>query len=369
MNTGFPKEKPELNNQTNILQYFKMRFFQLTLASLASVTTALSSFDTWSHGRVALNDVSIHFRYAGSGPPLLLVHGNPQHSLTWQFIGPILAQNYTVIAPDNRGAGDSSIPPDNDYTAAASAEDLKGVLDFLNVTETYVFAHDKGVGMATALAIKHPDMVKRLALAEYPLPGFGYEQSANPASFWDLYQNWQLAFFQVTDLAEFLMSGKEKQFLQWYFYHGSYSGVESFSEETVNRYTSSVSKPGFLRAMLGPFSATTVAKDAEFFKTSLNESKLSVPLLGMGGEASLGLESVLKDSFEPISENVELDIIPKAGHWIADENPNWTAKRVAKFFQEDDESPEKVDLAYLEDMVTLDVGYFGTRRNFKLGSQ
>ncbi|KAG8665356.1 hypothetical protein FPOAC2_10433 [Fusarium poae] len=346
-----------------------MRFFNIILASLVSVATALSSFDTWAHGRVALNDVSIHFRYAGSGPPLLLVHGNPQHSLTWQFIGPILARNYTVIAPDNRGAGDSSIPPDGDYTAAASAEDLKGVLDFLNITSAYVFAHDKGVGMATALAIKHPEVVKRLALAEYPLPGFGYEQSANPAAYWDLYQNWQLAFFQVTDLAEFLMSGKEKQFLQWYFYHGSYSGVESFSEETVNRYTSSISKPGFLRAMLGPFSATTVSKDAEFFKTSLNETKLSVPLLGMGGEASLGLKSLLQDSFEPISTNVEVDVIPKAGHWIADENPKWTAKRVAKFFQADDQSPKAADLAYLDDMVTLDVGYFGTRRNLKLGSQ
>uniref|UniRef100_A0A4E9EEA4 AB hydrolase-1 domain-containing protein n=1 Tax=Gibberella zeae TaxID=5518 RepID=A0A4E9EEA4_GIBZA len=345
-----------------------MRFFNITLASLVSVVTALSSFDTWAHGRVALNDVSIHFRYAGSGPPLLLVHGNPQHSLTWQFIGPILAQNYTVIAPDNRGAGDSSIPPDGDYTAAASAQDLKGVLDFLNITSTYVFAHDKGVGMATALAIKHPDVVKRLSLAEYPLPGFGYEQAANPAAYWDLYQNWQLAFFQVTDLAEFLMSGKEKQFLQWYFYHSSYSGVESFSEETVNRYTSSISKPGFLRAMLGPFSSTTVFKDAEFFKTSLNESKLSVPLLGMGGEASLGLKAVIQKSYEPISTNLEIDVIPKAGHWIADENPKWTAKRLAKFFQ-DDERPKEVDLAYLDDMVTLDVGYFGTRSNFKLGSQ
>ncbi|KAF5671415.1 haloacetate dehalogenase H-1 [Fusarium heterosporum] len=346
-----------------------MHFTQFIVASLASVVTAISSFDNWAHGRVALNDVSIHFRYAGSGPPLLLVHGNPQHSLTWQFIGPILAQNYTVIAPDNRGAGDSSIPPDGNYTAAASAEDLKGVLDFLNVTSTYVFAHDKGVGMATALAIKHPNLVKRLALAEYVLPGFTYEQSSNPAPFWDLYQNWQLAFFQVPDLAEFLMSGKEKQFLQWYFFHGSYSGVESFSEETVNRYTSSISKPGFLRAMLGPFSSSSVYQDGNFFKSSLNETQLSLPVLGMGGEASLGLKSVLRQTFKPISSNVEIDVIPKAGHWIADENPKWTANRVSKFFGQDKEKISDIDLAYLDDLVTLDVGYFGTRRNFALGSQ
>ncbi|KAF4445989.1 hypothetical protein F53441_10323 [Fusarium austroafricanum] len=346
-----------------------MRFFSLALASLASIATATSSFDTWAHGRVALEDVSIHFRYAGSGPPLLLVHGNPQHSLTWQFIGPILAQNYTVIAPDNRGAGDSSIPPDGNYTAAASADDLKGVLDFLNITSAYVFAHDKGVGMATALAIKHPKLVKRLALAEYPLPGFGYEQASNPAPYWDLYQNWQLAFFQVPDLAEFLMSGKEKQFLEWYFFHSSYSGVEAFSEETVNRYTTSISKPGFLRAMLGPFSSSTVYQDANLFKASLNQSKLSVPLLGMGGEASLGLEAALRQAFDPVSSKVELDIIPKAGHWIADENPQWTARRVAQFFENDNSTLSKVDLSSLKDRVTLNVGFYGTYKNFRLGSQ
>ncbi|KAI8651614.1 AB hydrolase-1 domain-containing protein [Fusarium keratoplasticum] len=328
-----------------------MRAFQFAVSALAlpAVLGAINDFDTWEHGRVALNDVSIHFRYAGSGPPALLVHGNPQHSLTWQFIGPILAQNYTVIAPDNRGAGDSSIPPDGNYSATASAADLKGVLDFLNVSSAYVFAHDKGVGMATALAIQHPSLVKRLAIAEYPLPGFGYEQSSNPAPYWDLYQNWQLAFFQVPDLAEFLMSGKEKQFLEWYFFHGSYSGPASFSEDTVN--------------------SATVYEDSQFFQSKLNGSRLRVPLLGMGGEASLGIRSILRQSFEPISSNPQLDIIPKAGHWIADENPRWTARRVAKFFEEDNSTLASIDLSYLEDLVTLDVGFFGTRRNLALGQQ
>lgn len=347
-----------------------MRGLQFILGFLASLSAAaLTNFDDWEHGRVALDDVSIHFRYAGSGPPLLLVHGNPQHSLTWQFIGPILAQNYTIIAPDNRGAGDSSLPPDGNYTAQASASDLKGVLDFLNISSAYVFAHDKGVGMATALAIQYPEAVKKLALAEYPLPGFGYEQSSNPAPYWDLYQNWQLAFFQVVDLAEFLMSGKEKQFLQWYFFHGSYSGGASFSEDTVNRYTSSISKPGFLRAMLGPFSSTSVYEDSKFFTKALNGSKLSVPLLGMGGEASLGIQSVLQQSFEPISTDLQIDIIPKAGHWIADENPTWTANRVGKFFSDDNSTLSSIDLSYLADLVTLNVGYFGTQRNLALGSQ
>ncbi|KAI1491243.1 Alpha/Beta hydrolase protein [Biscogniauxia mediterranea] len=343
-------------------------FAHQAIAGAAAAAADLSNFDEWEHGRVALQDVSIHFRYAGKGPPVLLVHGNPQFSLTWQTIGPILAaHNYTVIAPDNRGAGDSSIPPDGNYSAAASAADLEGVLESLNVTRAYVLAHDKGVGIAAALALRNPALARRLALVEYPLPGFGYEQAATPAAFWDLYQNPQLAIFQVPDLAEFLINGREKAFLEWYFYHGSYSGVTAFSEDTVNRYATSISKPGFLRAMLGPFAAATVADDAAFFKGSLAGGPLDVPVLAMGGEASLGIESDLRQSFSPVSNNLEVDVVPKAGHWIADENPVWVANRVLKFLAEDTSPPPAVDLSYLKDLVTLKVGYYGTYRNAALG--
>lgn len=246
------------------------------------------------------------------------IPGNPQHSLTWQHIGPILAEDYTVIAPDNRGFGDSSIPADGNYSAAASAKDLSDLMDFLNITSAYFFGHDKGVGYGVALAIQDPDRVKRLAIAEYPLPGYGYEVAATPAPFWDTYQNWQLAFFQVPDLAEFLMRDRERAFLQWYFFHGSYSGGASFTEDTVNQYVSSISKPGFLRSMLGAFSAATLYEDNQLFTAALNESKLDVPLLGMGGEASLGFPALLNASYSVISNNAELVIIPKAGHWIGE---------------------------------------------------
>ena len=90
---------------TNYIAFKMVRFTSLLNAFccvLVAQAVTAKNFDDWDHGRVALEDVSIHFRYAGSGPPLLLVHGNPQFSLTWQFIGPILAEQFTVIAPDNR---------------------------------------------------------------------------------------------------------------------------------------------------------------------------------------------------------------------------------------------------------------------------
>jgi pimeloyl-ACP methyl ester carboxylesterase len=227
-----------------------------------------------------------------------------------------LAQNYTVIATDNRGTGDSSIPANGDYTSETGAEDLKGVLDFLNITEVYVFSHDKGVGPATALAVKYPKLVKMLGVSEYALPGYGYEEWSTPSPTWDLYSNWQLAFFSVPDAAVYFISGREREMLAWYFFHGSYSGNEAISQEHLNRYTTQLSKPGFLRATMDVFSVATVAADNKFFNQTLRASPLKIPVLALGGEASLAPFSFLDTIWKPVGNDVTTDLVPKAGHWL-----------------------------------------------------
>lgn len=174
---------------------------------------ALQPFETWGHERIQLEDVSIHFRYSQGGkPPVLLVHGSPEHSWTWYDIGPLLAEHYTVIAPDNRGQGDSSLSTSDNYTAAAGGRDLLAILNFLNISKTYVFAHDKGVGLAASLALENQGVVEKIILAEYPLPGYGYPTDVTSPS---VYQNWQLAFFAVPDVASYFIQGREKAMLGW----------------------------------------------------------------------------------------------------------------------------------------------------------
>ncbi|KAF5122642.1 Soluble epoxide hydrolase [Metarhizium anisopliae] len=319
----------------------------------ASANGAPQPFDSWSHGRVQLDDVSIHFRYAGSGPPMLLVHGNPQHSYTWRTIGPILANQYTVIAPDNRGTGDSSIPEDNNYSSEAMAGDLKGLLDFLKINQTLVFSHDKGSGPAVALAAQHPSLVPALGVSEYLLPGFGYEESSCPSSTWDLYSNWQLAFFSVPDAAEFFIRGKEKEMLAWYFYHQSYSGNEAIPEPVLQRYASSISKPGFLRSMLGPFSTASVRADNKFFTDVLRDAPLQMPMIAIGAEASFAPESTIREVWGPVASNLTVDITPKSGHWIADENPEWVAERLREYFGGIRGNIQPADLSWLSNRTTL----------------
>lgn len=238
--------------------------------------------------------------------------------LTFHTIGPILAQNYTVIAFDIRGTAQSTIPRDNDYTSETVSEDLKGVLDFLNITKTYVFAHDKGCGPAAALTAKYRSLVKRVGFSEYVLPSFGYEAVWTPSPSWDLYQNWQLAFFSVPDAAQYFTQGKEKEMLSWYFYHASYSGNSAIPNDHLERYTREISKAGFLRAGYEYFATRTVAKDAAFFNSTIRPNKFKQPVLILGGESSLAPVAFIASTWGPTAENPTYDIIPKAGHWIGE---------------------------------------------------
>ncbi|KAK7024065.1 haloacetate dehalogenase H-1 [Favolaschia claudopus] len=255
-----------------------MRLAQLTaIALFTTLATGQNlTFDAWEHGRASPSKPSAS-------------------TSAMQWIGPrLVAAGYTVIAPDNRGAGDSSIPPDADYSAAAHAGDLVGVLNFLNVSSAYVFAHDKGRGVRDGAGGDGTEESEDVwGLRSMLCRGSGMMRRilTSPSPQWDLYQNPQLAFFQIPDFAEFLMAGRERAFLQWYFYHGSYSGTAAFSELTVDRYASSVSKPGFLRAMLGPFSTAALNADRAFFTKRFagnSSAPLEMPVLAMGGEASFG---------------------------------------------------------------------------------
>lgn len=293
--------------------YFLTSIVVTCLLLLTGTEAALSNFDDWPHQRIQLENVSIHFRYYGSGPPILLVHGFPQHSLTWHTIGPILAQNHTVIAPDIRGMGDSSLSATANYTARAAGADLKAILDFLNINQTYVFAHDKGGGLAASLAIEHPELVSRFIMGDYVLPGYDYTTDVSSP---DLYQNWQLAFFGVPDAAEFFISGREKQMLSWYFFHTSYSGTAAVTEDDLNRYTSQISKPGFLRSGMMYFGAAW--EDEAYFNAAFNNgtNRLTMPFLALGGEASLAQLPNYATIWGQIAEDYTAEAIPKAGHWI-----------------------------------------------------
>jgi haloacetate dehalogenase len=120
--------------------------------------------------RIAANDAWINICRGGSGPPVLLLHGYPQTHLMWRRVAPALAQDFTVVAADLRGYGDSDKPPGGGDHAAYSkrtmAQDQLEMMRSLGYERFAVAAHDRGARVALRMALDHPDAVSRLAVLD-----------------------------------------------------------------------------------------------------------------------------------------------------------------------------------------------------------
>ncbi len=127
-------------------------------------------FPDFAHLDVRTRGAVIRLRHGGSGPPLLLVHGNPQNHTCWYKIAARLAKNYHVILPDLRGYGDSSLPePGTDhinYSFRAMSEDLLEVMDQLGYEKFFVAGHDRGARTTHRMCMEHPGRIIKVCLMD-----------------------------------------------------------------------------------------------------------------------------------------------------------------------------------------------------------
>jgi pimeloyl-ACP methyl ester carboxylesterase len=283
------------------------------------------SFSDFKHGKKAVNGKLLHYRIAGQGETVVLLHGWPQHSLQWHTVAPVLAQNYQVLVPDLPGCGGSSIPRSG-YDKRSIANDVKALIDSLNVGPVKLVGYDHGAGVAYNYACANPAGVSRLALVEYVLPGCGYERAMQPTPDWHTGSNWQLALFTVPDVAEFAFRGRERELLTWFFWHGSCNPT-AISAAHMDEYVAQVSKPGALRAGIEYYAS--VWQDLEINKEHL-KAKLAMPVLCVGGRHNIG--EMIGKAMAGIAESVETAVIEDAGHWVSDENPQALSATLMKFF-------------------------------------
>jgi haloacetate dehalogenase len=117
--------------------------------------------------RIATEGAAINVAIGGDGPPLLLLHGNPLTHVSWHRIAPTLAEQWTVVAPDLRGYGDSSKPDGGEdhaaYSFRAMGEDNFAVMDRLGFERFAVAGHDRGARVAFRMALDRPARIERLA--------------------------------------------------------------------------------------------------------------------------------------------------------------------------------------------------------------
>ena len=126
--------------------------------------------DQFHKATAQLGDISIRYAMAGSGPPLLLLHGYPQTHVMWHKIAPTLAERFTVVASDMRAYGDSSKPPTDahhsPYSKRAMGNDQVELMRQLGFEEFLLAGHDRGGRVGHRIALDHPDAIHKLAVLD-----------------------------------------------------------------------------------------------------------------------------------------------------------------------------------------------------------
>ena len=146
----------------------------------------------FTRSQVKTGGATINVVKGGQGPPLLLLHGAPQTHITWRLVAPMFMKNYTIVAPDLRGYGDSSKPADTpdhvNYSKRNMALDMVEVMKQFGFDRYPVVGQDRGGRVGHRLALDNPDKVTRLAVLDIVPTHYHYTHVR--AEFTQAYFHW-----------------------------------------------------------------------------------------------------------------------------------------------------------------------------------
>lgn len=265
-----------------------------------------------------VDGLKLHYLTAGKGPAVILLHGYTQTSRMWRPLMPLLAERFTVIAPDLPGIGESEIPKDG-LDMKSAAVRIHGLARSLGVQKAEIVGHDIGLMVAYAYAAQFPAETEKLVLMDAFLPGVkGWE------AVYDDPHMWHFRFSGPTP--EALVRGREDIYFAWFWNDLAADRNHSLSEADRKAYVQAYARPGRMGAGWGYFAAWP--ETAKEF-AAMAQTKLTIPVLSIGGEKSAG--GVLGDQARIIATDVKVIVLPNTGHWIMEERPNETMDALLKF--------------------------------------
>ena len=204
-------------------------------------------FEGFDRTEIETSGTTINLVHGGDGPPVLLLHGYPQTHVMWHKVAVLLADHFTVVAPDLRGYGDSGKPPsDGDlsvYCKRTTAQDQVEVMAELGFQSYRVAGHDRGARVGHRMALDHPRRVKSFtSLDVVPSQAAFDSMDANLAFAWF---HWHL-MRQPSPLPETLISNSAKTYLD--FLLESWTAVEgAITDEAYSEYLRCFSNPETIR--------------------------------------------------------------------------------------------------------------------------
>ena len=276
-------------------------------------------------------DVTIAASVGGSGPPVLLLHGYPQHRYMWRHVAPELATRYTVVVPDLRGYGESSAPQAGadgaGYSKRAMAADQVAVMRSFGHERFAVIGHDRGARVAHRMCLDHPDAVVAAAVLDI-VPTLRLFDDTDQA-FATAYYHW-FFLIQAPDLPERMIGADPEYFLRTTLERWSAPGF-TYDEDTLARYVAAFDADT-IRASCDDYRAAA-AIDLEHDRADI-DARITCPLLVMWGRT--GAMHRLYDVAATWRDRA-IDVRAVAadcGHFIPEEQPRETLAALTTFLEE-----------------------------------
>jgi haloacetate dehalogenase len=288
-------------------------------------------FEGFTEERIETSGATIHAVRGGSGPPLLLLHGYPQTHVMWHLVAPRLAEEFTVVAADLRGYGDSSKPPGDPeharYSKREMARDQVEVMARLGFESFFVAGHDRGGRVAHRMALDHPGRVRKVALLDIvPTRTMFAEVDQYLAT---VYFHW-FFLIQPHPFPERLIAGDPEYFIRSRFAVLS-SGARPLTDEAVAEYVRCFKDPASIHATCEDYRAAA-SIDLVHDEADLRQ-KITCPLLALwGARGRIARAFDVPATWRERADDVRGRALP-CGHYLPEEAPEETLAELRGFFR------------------------------------
>jgi haloacetate dehalogenase len=288
-------------------------------------------FEGFALATINTDETTIRVRHGGNGPPLLLLHGVPQTHLMWHKVAPALAREFTVVATDLRGYGDSGKPPSTPdhatYSKRAMARDQVEVMRLLGFERFFVAGHDRGARCAYRLALDHPERVLKLAVLDIVPTGdaFRCADMEFGLDFW-------FWFFmaQPYNLPERLF-GADPSFLVDHLLD-SWSAISNvFPDEVRSEYHRAFRNPETIHAVCEEYRAAATI-DFAHDGADRGQKRIACPVLALwSGRGALTSRYDVLGVWRGWADDVRGRALD-CGHFLPEEAPEETYEELRAFF-------------------------------------